>query len=125
MRSLEEIKEYLETEGICACDIPRLFMEHGLVMHGNSVKITNKTITDFDKWYDNEDDAEKESVDSDVESFTDHLSALWINIHDISVEAVENPKDIEVQIRSFVKLNAITRCLMDALSVVEILEDEE
>lgn len=125
MRSLEEIKEYLETEGICACDIPRLFMEHGLVMHGISVKITNKTITDFDKWYDNEDDAEKESVDSDVESFTDHLSALWINIHDISVEAVENPKDIEVQIRSFVKLNAITRCLMDALSVVEILEDEE
>lgn len=125
MRSLEEVKEYLETEGICACDIPRLFMEHGLVMHGISVKITNKTITDFDKWYDNEDDVEKESVDSEVESLIDHLSALWINIHDISVEAVENPKDIEVQIRSFVKLNAITRCLMDALSVVEILEDEE
>jgi hypothetical protein len=125
MRSLEEVKEYLETEGICACDIPRLFMEHGLVMHGISVKITNKTITDFDKWYDNEDDVEKESVDSEIESLIDHLSALWINIHDISVEAVENPKDIEVQIRSFVKLNAITRCLMDALSVVEILEDEE
>lgn len=125
MRSLEEVKEYLETEGICACDVPRLLIEHGLVMHGISVKITNKTITDFDKWYDNEDDVEKEAVDSEVESLIDHLSALWINIHDISVEAVENPKDIEVQIRSFVKLNAITRCLMDALSVVEILEDEE
>lgn len=68
---------------------------------------------------------EHESIERELCEFEDHISALWINIHDVSTEAIENPKDIEVQIRSFVKLNALTRCVMDALSIVEILDDEE
>lgn len=68
---------------------------------------------------------ENESIERELCEFEDHISSLWINIHDVSTEAIENPKDIEVQIRSFVKLNALTRCVMDALSIVEILDNEE
>lgn len=68
---------------------------------------------------------ENESIEHELCEFEDHISALWINIHDVATEAIENPKDIEVQIRSFVKLNALTRCVMDALSIVELLDDEE
>ena len=66
-----------------------------------------------------------ESIEHELCEFEDHISALWINIHDVATEAIENPKDIEVQIRSFVKLNALTRCVMDALSIVEFLDNDE
>ena len=68
---------------------------------------------------------ENESIEDELREFEDHISALWVNIYDVATEAIENPKDIETQIRSFVKLNALTRCVMDALSVVEILDDED
>lgn len=68
---------------------------------------------------------ENDSMEHELCEFEDHISALWINIHDVATEAIENPKDIELQIRSFVKLNALTRCVMEALSVVEMIEDEE
>lgn len=68
---------------------------------------------------------EKDSMEHELCEFEGHISALWINIHDVSIEAIENPKDIEVQIRSFVKLNALTRCVMDALSIVEFLDNDE
>ena len=78
----------------------------------------NEALNDIEKM-------ETESIEHEICEFEDHISALWINIHDVATEAIENTKDIELQIRSFVKLNALTRCVMDALSVVEIIEGEE
>lgn len=66
---------------------------------------------------------ENESIEHEICEFEDHILALWINIHDVATEAIENPKDIEAQIRAFVKLNALNRCVMDALSVVEIIDE--
>ena len=91
----------------------------------DSINDALNDIEEIERKHEEAQKLESELSKNELCEFEDHISALWINIHDIATEAIENPKDIEVQIRSFVKLNALTRCVMEALSVVEILDDEE
>lgn len=97
----------------------------GLEEIKDSINEALNSIEQIEREHEELNKIKNDSIEHELCAFEDHISALWINIHDVATEAIENPKDIEVQIRSFVKLNALTRCVMDALSIVEILDDEE
>ncbi len=131
MRSLEEIKEYLITVGMCACDIPKLLIERGIIVSDNFVKITDKTWGDFVQWYDNDEEEEEraceESNEFDIplDEFESHLAGLWITLHDIATEAIENPIDNYVQVRSCVKAKSIVDALFDAFQGTDIVVSEE
>lgn len=137
MRKLEEVLEYLKTVGMCAYDIPKLLIEKGLVIYGDCVKITNKTWEDFVKWYDNVEEKEKEECpckdcegcDIPLDEMESHLAGLWIAIHDIATEAIENPIDMCLQTKCSVKLNALAKSVLDVFSrydlCLEVPEDEE
>lgn len=119
MRSLEEIKEYLENDGICASDLQKLELERGIIFCGNRVKISDKTLEDFDKWYANIDGVKCpcegcNDCDVPLDEFECHLTGLWITLHDIATEAIECPIDDELQVRSCVKAKSLVTALFDA-----------
>lgn len=134
MRSLEEIKEYLESDGICATDLLKLETERGIIILNIRVKISDKTLEDFDKWYANIDGVkcpckDCEGCDIPLDEMESHLAGLWIAIHDIATEAIENPIDMCFQTRCSVKLNALAKSVLDVFSsydlCLEVPEDEE
>lgn len=130
MRSLEEIKEYLENDGICATDLLKLETERGIIFMNIRVKITDKTIEDFDKWY-ADGDVKKchtevcDDCDIHLDEFEIHLTGLWITLHDIATEAIECPIDDELQVRSCVKAKSIVTALFDAYRDTAIAFDVE
>lgn len=131
MRSLEEIKEYLESDGICSSDLMKLATERGIIFQNIRVKITDKTLEDFDEWYAN--DEQKEDVnceccdgqDVQLDEFESHLAGLWITLHDIATEAIECPIDDELQVRSCVKAKSIVTALFDAYRDTTVAFDVE
>lgn len=133
MRSLEEIKEYLENDGIRASDLLKLETDRGIIFLNIRVKITDKTLEDFDKWYENNADAEESichcnacnEFDIRLDEFESHLAGLWITLHDIATEAIESPIDDEVQVRSCVKAKSIVTALFDAFRDTEVAFDTE
>lgn len=130
MRSLEEIKEYLENDGICASDLQKLELERGIIFHGNRVKISDKTIEDFDKWYANDNGAKCpcegcHDCDVPLDEFESHLTGLWITLHDIATEAIECPIDDELQVRSCVKAKSLVTALFDAYRDTTVAFDVE
>jgi hypothetical protein len=129
MRSLEEIKGYLKTVGMCAGDIPKLLVEKGIIVSDNYVKITDKTWGDFVRWYDNveekEEEDEKQHCDVPLDEFESHLTGLWITLHDIATEAIECPIDDELQVRSCVKAKSIVAALFDAYRDTTVAFDVE
>lgn len=130
MRSLEEIKEYLESNGICASDLPKLELERAIIFDGIRVKISDKTLEDFDKWYANIDGVKCpcegcHDCDVPLDEFESHLTGLWITLHDIATEAIECPIDDELQVRSCVKAKSIVTALFDAYRDTSIAFDVE
>lgn len=123
MRTAEEIFNYLKEEGICKEDFPKLFWEQMIVADENSIKESDKTYDDFLRWYNSCDIDDDVKEVSKIEEFIHHISALWINVHDISMEAIEQTNDIETQIRAFVKLNAINRCLLNSFADFDIIDE--
>lgn len=130
MRSLEEIKEYLETDGICLSDLPKLDLERAIIFDGIRVKISDKTLEDFDKWYANTDGVKCpcegcHDCDAPLDEFESHLTGLWITLHDIATEAIECPIDDELQVRSCVKAKSIVTALFDAYRYTTVAFDVE
>lgn len=133
MRSLEEIKEYLENDGICASDLLKLETERGVIFLNIRVKITDKTIEDFDKWYADGErgDVKKcpqevcDDCDIHLDEFESHLAGLWITLHDIATEAIECPIDDELQVRSCVKAKSLVTALFDAYRDTTVAFDVE
>lgn len=133
MRSLEEIKEYLENDGICASDLIKLGAERGVIFHNIRVKLTDKTLEDFDAWYANgkEEGVAKchcegcNDCDVPLDDFECHLTGLWITLHDIATEAIECPIDDELQVRSCVKAKSIVTALFDAYRDTTVAFDVE
>lgn len=135
MRSLEEIKEYLENDGICATDLLKLETERGIIFLNIRVNITDKTIEDFDKWYADVDEKEGEEekqhcdgcrdCDFPLDEFESHLTGLWITLHDIATEAIECPIDDELQVRSCVKAKSLVTALFDAYRDTTVAFDVE
>lgn len=130
MRSLEEIKEYLESNGICASDLPKLELERAIIFDGIRVKISDKTLEDFDKWYANIDGAKCpcegcHDCDVPLDEFESHLTGLWITLHDIATEAIECPIDDELQVRSCVKAKSLVTALFDAYRGTTVAFDVE
>lgn len=133
MRSLEEIKEYLESDGICASDLIKLGTDRGVIFHNIRVKLTDKTIEDFDAWYANgkEEGVAKcpcegcHDCDVPLDEFESHLTGLWITLHDIATEAIECPIDDELQVRSCVKAKSIVTALFDAYRDTTVAFDVE
>lgn len=137
MRKLEEIKKYLENDGICASDLMKLGTDRGIIFNNIRVMISDKTLDDFDKWYAN-DEAEDEvkcpckdceGCDIPLDEMESHLAGLWITIHDVATEAIENPIDMCLQTKCSVKLNALAKSVLDVFSsydlCLEVPEDEE
>lgn len=130
MRSLEEIKEYLESNGICASDLPKLELERAIIFDGIRVKISDKTLEDFDKWYANIDGVKCpcegcHDCDVPLDEFESHLTGLWITLHDIATEAIECPIDDELQVRSCVKAKSLVTALFDAYRGTTVAFDVE
>lgn len=101
MRSLEEIKESI-----------------------------NKALADIEELetlYNEAQNEERENEEIELDDFEERLCGLWINIHDIATDAIESIVDNETQVRSFVKLKAITESMLDlfAKSDVDLDFDEE
>lgn len=135
MISLEEIKEYLKTVGMCAGDIHKLLVEKGIIVFDNYVKITDKTWGDFVRWYDNVEEKEEEEkkqhcdgcngCDVPLDEFESHLTGLWITLHDIATEAIECPIDDELQVRACVKAKSLVTALFDAYRGTTVAVDVE
>lgn len=130
MRSLEEIKEYLENDGICASDLPKLELERAIIFDGIRVRISDKTLEDFDEWYANIDGVKCpcegcHDCDVPLDEFESHLTGLWITLHDIATEAIECPIDDELQVRSCVKAKSLVTALFDAYRDTTVAFDVE
>lgn len=101
MRSLEEIKESI-----------------------------NKALADIDeleKLYNEAQNVENEETEVELDDFESRLCGLWITIHDVATEAIEDIVDNETQARSFVKLKTIADSMLDlfAKEDVDLDFDEE
>lgn len=133
MRSLEQIKEYLNTVGVNSNDIYGVYgflYAKGLQEDTREIeyKQTSKNFSDFVRWFEGEE-IECEGADVLIDEYSEKFEGLWLVMHDIATECMENTLDNMLQARSIVKakavLDVISGIVASCPEVQEIINEGE
>lgn len=134
MRSLEQIKEYLNTVGVKSDDIYGVYgflYAKGLQEGTREIeyKETSKNFSDFVRWFEGEDVEYDEEDNVIIDEYSEKFEGLWLVMHDIATECMENTLDNMLQARSIVKakavLDVISGIVASCPEVQEIINEGE
>lgn len=133
MKSLEQIKEYLNSVGVNSKDIYGVYgflYANDLVDDTSKIDYTKseKNFGDFVRWFEGEEIG-CEEADILIDEYSEKFEGLWLVMHDIATECMRNTLDNMLQARSIVKakavLDVISGIVASCPEVQEIINEVE